>query len=136
MANADNKCKSQVRVAGLNWPICHKCSRAAIKDGFCKQHHPDAVKARAAEADRKYEEKRAKDPLRVARTEIDRQKTIIKNLVDVGKGVLEHFHDDDTRQMRRLRKAIAAASPEDGLTKVLNEPHFIPPGVRDSITGD
>jgi hypothetical protein len=24
-----------------------QCSRKAVKDGFCKQHHPDAVKARS-----------------------------------------------------------------------------------------
>lgn len=34
----------------------------------------------------------------------------IKNLVDAGKGVLERYPNDNTRQMRRLRKAIEEAN--------------------------
>ena len=32
----------------------HGCSRKAKKDGYCKQHHPDAVKARRAEQERRW----------------------------------------------------------------------------------
>lgn len=40
------------------WHFRH-CSRKAIKDGYCKQHHPDSVKARQDKADARYEEQRA-----------------------------------------------------------------------------
>lgn len=46
-------CKAQVSDGrtGL-W----NCSRRATKDGFCWQHHPDAVKKREQESQRRYEE--------------------------------------------------------------------------------
>ena len=40
-----------------------QCMRKAVKDGYCKQHHPDAVAKRREESDRKYEEKMKRDPL-------------------------------------------------------------------------
>lgn len=33
----------------------HRCERRAVRDGFCKQHHPDAVKARRAKSDAKWQ---------------------------------------------------------------------------------
>lgn len=37
-----------------------RCSRKAVKDGYCKQHHPDAVAARSKKVDEAYEAKRKK----------------------------------------------------------------------------
>jgi len=37
-------CRAQVY--GDRDPRGHRCSRRAVKDGYCKQHHPDTVKAR------------------------------------------------------------------------------------------
>lgn len=34
-----------------------RCSRKAVKDGFCKQHHPDTVKARQERSDKAWREK-------------------------------------------------------------------------------
>lgn len=34
------------------------CSRMAVKDGYCKQHHPDAVQARRDASERRYREER------------------------------------------------------------------------------
>ncbi len=34
------------------------CMRAAVKDGYCRQHHPDAVLARRKAADKKYDAQR------------------------------------------------------------------------------
>ncbi len=39
-------CKKSVYVASGNWGSSHQCSRKAKVDGYCKQHHPDSVKAR------------------------------------------------------------------------------------------
>lgn len=40
----------------------HPCRRNAWKDGYCKQHHPDTVKARREESEKAYEEKQKKSP--------------------------------------------------------------------------
>ena len=35
----------------------HQCARKPILDGFCKQHHPDAIAKRAEESKRRYDDK-------------------------------------------------------------------------------
>lgn len=37
-----------------------QCSRKAVKDGYCRQHHPDAVKARLEKSNARWEENRKK----------------------------------------------------------------------------
>lgn len=54
------KCKQRVW-RGI-WAKDHKCSRTAVKDGFCKQHHPDAVKSREEKSLRRYEENKKNEP--------------------------------------------------------------------------
>ena len=44
----------------------YDCSRKAVIDGYCKQHHPDSVKKRREESDRKWSEKQANTPLSLA----------------------------------------------------------------------
>ena len=59
MNEAKDKCKKQVPGARRRGYFhMHQCSRRAVKDGLCKQHHPDAKKEREARAQKKYEEKR------------------------------------------------------------------------------
>jgi len=55
-------CKQEVTTYHNNWPSSHQCTRKAVVDGYCKQHHPDAVKKRREESDRKFAEKLARDP--------------------------------------------------------------------------
>lgn len=38
------------------------CLRKAWADGYCKQHHPDSVKARQEAAEKRYEEKQKRSP--------------------------------------------------------------------------
>lgn len=38
----------------------YRCSRKAVQDGYCRQHHPDVVKARADAAQAKWDAKWAK----------------------------------------------------------------------------
>ncbi len=33
------------------------CSRKAVKDGFCKQHHPDSIKEREEKSKKEYDKK-------------------------------------------------------------------------------
>ncbi|MHA1345016.1 MAG: hypothetical protein ACTSO3_01315 [Candidatus Heimdallarchaeaceae archaeon] len=40
----------------------YQCSRKTVKDGFCKQHHPDSVKKREEEKERKFLEKQKNSP--------------------------------------------------------------------------
>lgn len=47
-----------------------QCSRKIWKDGYCKQHHPEAVAQRREESKRKQQEKIERDPLVVARKRI------------------------------------------------------------------
>jgi hypothetical protein len=55
---SDERCRCKHKRM-KNW-IEVRCSRFAVKDGYCKQHHPDAKEARRqALADRIAEESRA-----------------------------------------------------------------------------
>ncbi len=42
------------------WSRSSQCSRKAVADGYCKQHHPDAVAERVAKSNAKYELESAK----------------------------------------------------------------------------
>jgi hypothetical protein len=48
------RCKAGVW-GNERWTSYAQCSRKAGADGWCKQHHPDAQKKRAAAADEKYQ---------------------------------------------------------------------------------
>ncbi len=49
----DKFCKQLV--SGPGWWSRSTCSRKAKKDGYCKQHHPDTIKARRIAANEKYQ---------------------------------------------------------------------------------
>lgn len=52
----DKKCKKKVwtgnRHTGLS---SHQCTRKAIRDGYCKQHHPDEEKIRERKREQRLE---------------------------------------------------------------------------------
>lgn len=48
----------------------HRCSRKAKRDGYCEQHHPESVKKRQDDSERRRKEKHEKSPLAVAQREI------------------------------------------------------------------
>ena len=50
----DVKCKATVH-GDSRWPSFHQCNRKRVKDGWCKQHHPDAEKAREAKSEARYQ---------------------------------------------------------------------------------
>ena len=54
------ECKKRVMPNGSY--RTRQCSRKAVKDGYCKQHHPDTIKARQEASTKRYEEQRAKSP--------------------------------------------------------------------------
>ena len=49
------KCKQKVYPSGAYGAFYgHQCSRAAVKDGFCNQHHPETIAAKNKEKDDAY----------------------------------------------------------------------------------
>lgn len=44
----------------------YQCTRNAVQDGFCKQHHPDSVKARQDKSYAEYKARLAIDPYNLA----------------------------------------------------------------------
>ena len=56
-----NNCKEFVRGEGT-WGSFHRhqCNRRAVKDGYCKQHHPDTVAERNEKRNKRYEVNRLK----------------------------------------------------------------------------
>jgi len=46
------RCKERVFSGWNNY----QCSRKPVKDGYCKQHHPDTIKARKEKSEQKYKE--------------------------------------------------------------------------------
>ena len=56
-----NKCPEIVPTAGLRMSY-HQCRMKVCKDGYCRVHHPDAVKARREAAQVRYNEQQAKPP--------------------------------------------------------------------------
>lgn len=54
-----NRCQQRVPVPGMSWRSGSRCKRAAKRDGWCTQHHPDAEKAREKKKKQAFELKRA-----------------------------------------------------------------------------
>lgn len=77
------QCKEEVSDRWTRWPRFYQCKRAAVKDGYCKQHHPDAVAKRRVEADERWKAKFKAHPvfqLIDARKEIAALKSEIERL--------------------------------------------------------
>lgn len=65
------RCKKQFF---KNWSN-YQCQNNAWKDGFCKIHHPDTVKARRDKSAKRWEEKWEKDKERTQKTENNKKDT-------------------------------------------------------------
>ena len=61
------KCKEKV----WNGYSSIRCSRNAVRDGFCKQHHPDAVKQRQQQQSERWERKMSNSPIARLQKRID-----------------------------------------------------------------
>jgi len=58
MTADQTRCKIDVSGEGrFGWVHPHQCRRKIWKDGFCRQHHPDTVKDRLTEADKRWKVK-------------------------------------------------------------------------------
>lgn len=60
-----DRCKQKVFPAGMNFPRATQCSRAAKKDGYCLQHHPDAEAERRRKSDERSKAQQERSPYRI-----------------------------------------------------------------------
>jgi hypothetical protein len=77
----------------------HKCTKPVWKDGYCKIHHPDSVKAREEMASKRYEEKYNNSiEQRLLRRvkELEKDNEILKSQLEVYAG----GYQDETRSQR------------------------------------
>lgn len=58
----------------------YQCSRKAVQDGYCKQHHPDNVKVRQEQNMQKYQERLNNLPIVSAQQRIERLEQQIRDL--------------------------------------------------------
>lgn len=75
--NPDEQCRARVW-GNFNF---HRCPRKAVKDGYCYQHHPEAVQKRKEEAEKRSEEAQQQSPwakLERARKRIEELETTLK----------------------------------------------------------
>ena len=70
------KCKEKV---WSGWRF-RRCSHNAVKAGYCKQHHPDSVKARQEKSDARWEAKMESSPLSKAMRKIAELEAEIERL--------------------------------------------------------
>ena len=92
----DSKCKESVM-----WDSWHsrQCTRKIWKDGFCKQHHPETVKERQKESQRKWEERRKKEPwylLKIAQERIAELEAEVARLSTLNAGAVPRRNDVGT----------------------------------------
>ena len=112
---ARQQCKQEVHDRQSSWPRFHQCRRKAVKDGYCKQHHPDTVAERERKSKERWDKKWANSPtvrLRKAEEEIKG----LKAQLDAVKGLPKYDwaevarygarHDTDWMRARDVLKAL------------------------------
>ncbi len=77
-----------------------RCSFKAWKDGYCKIHHPDSVKARQEKQRLKYEEERAKSPFMLLKKASERNQQLERELAA------------EQEKVKELREALAQMTDE------------------------
>lgn len=60
----NDRCKEMVRSPSLSFYRPTQCSRSIWKDGYCRQHHPEAVEAREARSKAAFQKKLENSPYR------------------------------------------------------------------------
>jgi hypothetical protein len=76
-----NRCKKRVFPSGTYGAFNgYQCHNKPWKDGYCKVHHPETVKARQEKSMKQREAKRENDPLTRAYKKIEELENIILEL--------------------------------------------------------
>lgn len=71
----------------------YPCSRKAWKDGYCKQHHPESVKARQEKSETLYREKLKNSPWTIAKN-LTAENAALKERVRELEGVVSQIYND------------------------------------------
>ena len=111
-----NKCPEIVPTAGVRMSY-HQCRGKVVKDGYCRLHHPDAVKERQAEAARKHEEKWANSPFMRLKAEQERCADLERRLTIARNALVLALHvggtSDDTEEVRnKMEEALIQTALE------------------------
>jgi len=103
---SEERCKSRVWPSGSmrDYP----CSRNAWKDGFCKQHHPDTVKARREKQESELREKRESDPFNKMAKKVKELEAHNKVLVDALEKIVSDGDYTEPEGMKRIAKQALA----------------------------
>ena len=111
-------CKQEVRGdGGWHW---FQCSRNATKDGYCWQHHPDAIANRAKESIARYEEKERNSPWRkLERMTTDRDK--LNHQCQEYKEWIEHTLNTLKPQLAKAKAGIEEAVATGDLPKYIED---------------
>lgn len=83
----NERCKEKVW-GGFHF---HRCLRKAVKDGYCKQHHPDSVAKRREASDKRYQEQLEHSPYR----KIGKLQKENKELTEALKGLVYAIANSD-----------------------------------------
>ena len=92
--------RCQKRVRHSTWHS-GQCSRRAVKDGYCKQHHPDALAQREAEAAAKHKSYMVKFRLERAAPELV---ALVREARDYLSGIPETAAGGDDEAVSLTRK--------------------------------
>ncbi|KKM90918.1 hypothetical protein LCGC14_1233710 [marine sediment metagenome] len=100
----DEGCKGKVS-GGWN---SYSCSRKATRDGYCFQHHPDAIKKRRQESQRKYDavneaERQKREKKRDLQIENERLRDRVLELGGGQCGLACRWGDGDCREQQEAR---------------------------------
>ena len=103
-----NPCRCKQTIYKGTWARASQCSRKATKDGYCKQHHPDAVAKRNKEVEERYEAKRKQSPWYKLKQAHDKIATL-----EADKARLDWLDKRPVYMENFTRAAIDAAIKED-----------------------
>jgi hypothetical protein len=134
VGNMRNQCAEKVR--GRNSWDRSRCSRNAVRDGFCKQHHPEAKEERKRKSEALWEANQKASPLgrlKVALATIADQKATIEALqvaagdllgtqwVAVTMGTAELPPESCIRYEAALKDLAALVSPKQSIPEEQSE---------------
>ncbi|MFA6661441.1 MAG: hypothetical protein WCS56_00240 [Bacilli bacterium] len=77
------KCKARVSNLGSMPVYSHQCTFNAVKDGYCKRHHPDAVKIREEKQREKCQKQLDNSPLRMLKTSAEQLEKANAKIVEL-----------------------------------------------------
>lgn len=88
---SEGRCKALVPDGGRSVNF-HQCRRNAVKDGYCKQHHPDTVAKRDEERQLQWEEQQNNSPIRRLARAMEQIKELEAELAPLeGRSVADHL---------------------------------------------